>query len=224
MTREEILKQAKPILFNTEMVMAILDGRKTVTRRVIKPQPQGENKIIPADKGYGVRKSCGICMIEPRYHKGDFIYVRETWCKLAHVDENGITHYDLTKYFYKTDGDYQIDLYDDNGFYLDDQRIKWRPSIHMPKEAARIFLRVTDVRVEWLQDITKEQIRKEGLTVCDDCPFEYENCGSSSIKCAKQAFEKIWSSTIKSADLPLYGWNANPWVWVYEFERVKGAK
>ena len=80
--------------------------------------------------------------------------------------------------------------------------IPWRPSIHMPKEAARLFLRVTDMRVERLQDIDDYGVLAEGLGVGDP-------------------FDELWDSTIKPADLPLYGWDANPWVWVIELERVR---
>ena len=79
--------------------------------------------------------------------------------------------------------------------------LKWHPSIHMPREAARIFLRVTDVRVERVQDIDDDGVVAEGLNIGDP-------------------FDELWDSTIKPADRALYGWDANPWVWVIEFERI----
>lgn len=88
---------------------------------------------------------------------------------------------------------------------------KWHPSIHMPKEAARIFLRVTNVRVERLQEITSGQICKEGVEVEDPYVLNGEE--------KRYAFSNLWDSTIKESDLDRYGWNANPWVWVIEFER-----
>jgi hypothetical protein len=86
-----------------------------------------------------------------------------------------------------------------------------RPSIHMPKEAARIWLKVTDVRVEQLQDITEEQAQAEGCT-----------SGMLTGPCAaRQQFEEIWNSTVKKSDTERYGWKANPWVWVIEFEQCE---
>jgi len=252
MNREELLKIAKPILFNTEMVKAILDERKTVTRRnPFKFEMKGG--CNPDWSGYSLGEyytghiDSGVCLysrgthdvwgvrsnvVKPKYKAGDILYVRETYCELCYVDENRITHYDQRKYYYKTDGDYQIDLYDDNGFYLDDQRMKWHPSIHMPKVAARIFLRVADVRVERLQDITEEECYNEGfefkppcLTLVGENYCDLDGPCSSKIKYCDMStgelFGKLlWDSTIKKQELDKYGWSANPWVWVIEFERV----
>lgn len=206
MTREKALKVAKPILFNTEMVRAILSGRKTVTRRIIKrdiesilnspyhkEHPEVEDKTI-------IEKLC-----IPSYAAGDILYVRETWC-----DDRQFTHEDTPgKYFYKAS--------ESNNF-------KWRPSIHMPKEAARIFLRVKDVRVERLQDITSVGAWKEG--VGENC-IGLSACGGGCDTCRANTdnhifmFNALWNSTIKKQDLDKYGWNANPWVWVIEFERIE---
>ena len=257
----------KPILFNTEMVKAILDGRKTVTRRVANISTEircgcstddhdfvPDNFNHPEEKptgfvcrkcGFGVappycRVPCGTSLFRPRYWPGDILYVRETWTELCYVDPDGYTHYDQTMYYYAADGAPDVTLVDADGFELDDQRIKWKPSIHMPKEAARIFLRVTDVRVERLQDITDEQALAEGVP--DEWPMEPVYCpecrgeglvgtvhpatlGFTEIDCphcekAVTRFANLWGSTIKPADLPTYGWDANPWVWVYKFERI----
>ena len=89
----------------------------------------------------------------------------------------------------------------------------WHPSIHMPKAAARIWLKVTDVRVERLQNITSEQIGREGVEV------EYPHVLNGEEK--RYAFSTLWNSTIKKSDIDCYGWNANPWVWVIEFERCE---
>lgn len=134
------------------------------------------------------------------YRPGDILYVRETWAAWSR------TYGAVPVLYYKADGDAP-------------DGIKWRPSIHMPREAARIFLRVTDVRVERLQDITEEQARAEGAI--DNRHFihspdnEYETLHS-----AREHFAGIWDSTIKPADRDLYGWAANPWVWVIEFEQI----
>ena len=93
---------------------------------------------------------------------------------------------------------------------------KWKPSIHMPKEAARIWLKVTNVRVERLQDITADSIRNEGLSSLA------VHCGDMEI--ALKEWENLWNSTIKKSDLDRYGWDANPWVWVIEFERCEKPK
>lgn len=204
----------RPILFNSNMVQAILEGRKTVTRRKIDTDISNQFDVEVDGRV--------ICYIDPetgdrykpeelrRYHPGDILYVRETWNQLARVDENGYTHYNDLFYVYKADKN-QPDLYDDNGFYLDDTERKWRPSIHMPKEAARIWLQVTDVRAERLHNLTNRDAKKEGVTV------ETDNSGIAH----RAAFMRLWDSTIKKSDISRYGWNANPWVWVIEFERCE---
>ena len=188
MKRDEILRIAKPILFNTEMVRAILEGRKTVTRRLIKDKDTTNRFDIDVD-------GKAISYIEPttgdfyppyypcRYKPGDYLYVRETFCIIG---TNGTCH----KYGYKADGLNYGTLY--------------HPSIHMPKEAARIFLRVTNVMVDRLNAISIDEIAREGVQSDYMLP----------------AFHELWDSTIKPADRDKYGWNANPWVWVIEFERV----
>ena len=189
----------KPILFNTEMVRAILDGRKTCTRRLIKPQPDKKH-IYPlgfvtdsTEKkevgcfGFAANEYGGsIQYVKPpyRYAPGDILYVRETWKKAP----NGYYYYE----------DWQRnDIADVT---------KWKPSIYMPKDAARIWLKVTDVRVERLQDMTDDDAEAEGC-------FDYTSTALG--------FFDVWDSTIKKSDLDRYGWNANPWVWVIKFERCE---
>lgn len=190
----------KPSLFNTEMVRAISEGRKTVTRRAIRPQPEGrpirmtENSCYPGC--YAIEGTPRV--IRPPYQPVDILYVRETW--------NGDW---CDHYIYKADGGSAKAA----GYTAEP---KWRPSIHMPKEAARLFLRVTGVRVERLKDIDGHGILKEGIDNGKSNPAmgtRWENMQS-------MAFAELWNSTLKSADLPLYGWAANPWVWVIEFERI----
>jgi hypothetical protein len=187
----------KPILFNTEMVRAILDGRKSCTRRLVKfllgENPKWTGYIKDGLMLYNGRNE--PCIRTQPYQSGDILYVRETWCK------------GLERYIYRAD------YSDTEKFYQDGKEInmKWQPSLHMPKEAARIFLRVTNVRVERLQEITSEQICKEGVEVEDPYVLNGEE--------KRYAFSNLWNSTIKESDLDRYGWNANPWVWVIEFER-----
>lgn len=202
------MAEMKPILFSTEMVRAILEGRKTVTRRVVKTkdiinawdcEDDGTPIAYIDETTGGVYPPTHPCPYRP----GDILYVRETFFQ----DKEG-------SYHYKAD-DALVFFEKDIGHGLGWQSIKWRPSIHMPKEAARIFMRVTDVRVERLQDITEEQAEAEGL---------YKGWQltktSSWAATAKQAFMWVWDMTIKPVDRALYGWAANPWVWVIAFERI----
>lgn len=194
----------KPILFNTEMVRAILDGRKTCTRRLVRFLP-GEN---PQWTGY-IRDGLMLyngrnepCITKAPYQPGDILYVRETWHK-------------YTKRMGKGEGCHLAEFYGYKASVAnsEDANEPWKPSIHMPKEAARIWLKVTDVRVERLQDITSEQIGREGVEV------EYPHVLNGEEK--RYAFLTLWNSTIKKSDLDRYGWDANPWVWVISFERCE---
>lgn len=195
----------KPILFNTEMVRAILDGKKTCTRQIVKG-------AIPDDAMWGYTmftpKGCVSCrgvyadeygekFFRLPYQQGDILYVRETWCKGSWMNEK-------ERYYYKAD---------DNDFHC-----VWHPSIHMPKEAARIWLKVKDVRVERLHDITGKSVLREGINshVHPDADYFDGN--------QREVFAELWDSTIKKSDIERYGWNANPWVWVIEFERCEKPK
>lgn len=172
----------KPILFNTNMMKAILDGRKTVTRRAIKNH---NNKA--------------------KYDVGDILYVRETFA-VGKIDIEESPNCIDSRYVLQGYGCHEIipkEFCLRNEIGIDD--VVWKPSIFMPGEAARLFLRITDVRVERLQDITEEQARKEG---CD--------LTHTPIK----SFSHLWDSTIKNAELDRYGWNANPYVWAYEFKVI----
>lgn len=208
----------KPILFNTEMVRAILDGRKTCTRRLVRFLP-GEN---PQWTGYikdGLMLYNGrneSCIRKAPYQPGDILYVRETfaWCPCwdcgLDTEQGGCRH--QTDRIYKKE--YGCYMYrascEDNEYPSVDT---WHPSIHMPKEATRIWLKDTDMRVERLQDITSEQIGREGVEV------EYPHVLNGEEK--RYAFSTLWNSTIKKSDFDRYGWNANPWVWIIEFERCE---
>lgn len=235
MTRSELLEIAKPILFNTEMVRAIQNGDKTVTRRPLKPHNAVKAKKCGYEQGSGLwyddtfnegdkdthikDYSVSCCWIGTKiyiqkyapYKIGDILYVRETWCKYSKLEDDLITPIEGTeKYYYRADGENPTDsntfLVQKDGYDEYSDYPLWCPSIHMPKEAARIFLRVTDVHIERLQDITEEQARKEG---CNDYT-------STAL-----GYFYIWNSTVKKSDLAKYGWDANPWVWVIEFERVE---
>ena len=196
-----------PILFNTEMVRAILDDRKTCTRRVIKDAVKENQEINKNGKGefelYDITLRCGIPkgkIYNPPYQPGDILYVRETWHKYTKRVGNGESCHLAEFYGYKA-----------SIANSEDANEPWKPSIHMPKEAARIWLKVTDVRVERLQEMDKTDALKEGI--------DPRLCINLSHALTK--FKKIWDSTIKKSDLDIYGWKANPWVWVIEFERCE---
>lgn len=212
------------------MVRAILDGRKMVTRRLIKPQPKsklcytfaGSHKKDIGRWGYPSKTAHEFWGEEfklpdditeeelkkkwnPPYHTDDILYVRETWQYIDFAGENN-------GYVYKAS---------ENGetWETESENWKWHPSIHMPKEAARIWLKVKDVRVERLQEIDEEQARKEG---CQGTFVGDGSCmGSGWDVSPVDEFSKIWNSTIRKSDLDSYGWDANPWVWVIEFERYE---
>lgn len=204
----------KPILFNTEMVKAILDGRKTQTRRIMKPQPEWSDcgmrwftKECWWREGWNPMES--ITPKEIPIKKGDILWVRETWC-----DPN--PENPCAPLMYKADFPMHWDAdQTEHGepLTITAEEMKWIPSIHMPKEAARIFLRVRDVRVERLNDILAHagEVSKEGIPYSDEWDIE-----ASGLR-----FKEIWNSTVKKADLDEYGWEGNPWVWVIEFERCE---
>lgn len=203
----------KPILFNTEMVRAILEGRKTCTRRVLKqPFEVHPNGYITKPRG-----NERLCPYIPPYQPGDRLYVRETfaWCPCWYcgldTTPDGCKNpviYDSEK---KEHGCYMYRASCEGSKYSSADT--WHPSIHMPKEAARIWLKVTDVRVERLQDIDIDGIRNEGLLSAA--------VHSGDMEIALKEWEILWNSTIKKSDLDRYGWDANPYVWVIEFERCE---
>lgn len=218
----------KPILFNTEMVRAILDGRKTCTRRLVKFLP-GENSQWTGYIKDGLMLYNGRnepCIRKVPYQPGDIMYVRETWQYLYELDGNEQIIEGTGKYYYAATDTIPFDTYVDASG-VTHERVPWHPSIHMPKEAARIWLKVTDVRVERLQSITVEGAIREGAEGekchhtntgafgCTDC------MNTGWIEPPQVEFMQIWNSTIKKSDIDCYGWNANPWVWVIEFERCE---
>lgn len=224
-----------------EMVRAILDGRKSCTRRIVKTKqfvgllPDKCKNGIPEEfleekKGM-FKPYCDMTDTElisaaykAPYQIGDILYVRETFIQAAaHI------------FWYKADDKPWMS-----------QGLLWKPSIHMPKEAARIWLKVTDARVERLREITEAQAKAEGIrgyskdgnlykyAVTDDWWIDYHNKHRKLFfggtwwqdmpRTAKDAFSYLWDSTVKKSDLDHYGWDANPWVWVIEFEQCEKPK
>lgn len=211
----------KPILFNTEMVRAILEWRKTCTRRIVKgfiPNDAVWGYTAFTPKGYISCRGTFADGYGEKFFKlpcepGNILYVRETW------------HKGLEWYIYRAN------YSDTEKFYRGGKEIemKWRPSIHMPKEAARIWLKVTNVRVERLQDITPKGAESEGVgnLFYDDIGYGEKNYRTEvdpEYGIAKEQFAWLWESTIKKSDIDRYGWDANPWVWVIEFERCEKPK
>jgi hypothetical protein len=243
MNREELLKIAKPILFNTEMVQAIIDNRKTVTRRIVKyynrtPITDGRDKFYKIDENLngnnpnrlyaGFYNDNDIFYIDdekhidglyyPLYFKvGDILYVQETWqihdlspefCMMIRFKADN--HCELQVEFKSSRFDKFEKFYYKNG---------WQSPYFMPKEAARIFLKVTDVKVERLQNITEEQAVKEGCITFNDKigNGKFDDVLEFDLT-AKDAFVDLWNSTLKKDSACT--WMHNPYVWVIEFERV----
>ena len=222
------MSKVLPILFNGDMDRAILDGRQTVTRRLVKVPPYYPHFYKLHDNADGAlsgtknrlyagfynnekifyiygKKHVDAVYYQAPYQPGDILYVRETWC-----DDRQFTHYSTPgRYFYKASE-------------REEFTPKWRPSIHMPKEAARIWLKVKNVRVELLQECGKGwclDIEKEGV-VTPQSPILYIN-DDRYHDALREEFQKLWDSTIKKSDIDRYGWDANPWVCVIEFERCE---
>lgn len=210
MTRDELLKVSKPILFNGQMVRAILDGCKTVTRRAVPKRitdkwyewDEWQTNVAAglAREGTYAKMETEKGFYEKRlpYWPGDYLYVRETWAK-----QQGL-------YWHKAG----LPIDENGRAYCVEPPEKWKPSIHMPKEAARIFLKVTDARVERLQDISYTEVPDEGIDprMGEDGYPAYDPTAD---------FIELWDSTIKPKDHDKYGWDANPWVWRIKFERVE---
>jgi hypothetical protein len=225
----------RPILFSAEMVRAILDGKKTQTRRAMKVQPwpeatvevgpyhphridrNGESQPGPAVFGaiwdhQDIVNGGDAGLRCPYGAPGDTLWVRETWCKGA--DDGRQVPLRMAT-LYRADGEH-VTLSDGDGFTQTNrdgsEKLPWRPSIHMPRWASRITLRITDIRVERLHDITEDDARAEG------CPYPTEWAGRfvDRDETAKTWFKSLWNKINGPG-----AWEANPWVWVVAFERVK---
>lgn len=206
------------MIFNAEMVRAVLSGRKTQTRRIIKPQPEATLSGSLSGKwlsrplnGLLLPKIEDIAIHCPFGVVGDRIWVRETF-------QGPLFDYDLMDSYckdptpfekpefcvYKADGVPAPEFYDAD----DELHCCWRPSIHMPRWACRILLEITNVRVERLKSISDGDAIREGCSTAD----------MMSGDCVADVFARLWASIYGSDS-----WNANPWVWVIEFKRVEGG-
>lgn len=231
------MKRELPILFNTDMVQAILDGRKTATRRICR---DGNDYSVPdmqffdtkkrtyavhnyADKEHResvsiAERTCPVC-------PDDILYVRETWafqncieCMYQSEDESCMLGKMSTIHEDKDAESEGCYIY--RAGHLHPESIVWRPSIHMPKAAARIWLHVTSVTVERLQDMTLDDFLSEGVVLRPEAFNDPDNAYWQ----ARDIFRGIWDSTIPKVKLPEHGWEANPWVWVINFERCEKPK
>ncbi|HBS2295330.1 hypothetical protein [Klebsiella pneumoniae] len=233
------------MIFNGEMVRAILDGRKTQTRRPIKWKQTRFTEIGEREDGSkwpwseDAEHTCDFWHPCPFGAVGDRIWVRETWGVVSHAfSDDGLmidwvpdrpstaihempfgNGYYSGYAIYAADGDFTWG--DDDGY--EDGRSCWKPSIHMPRAASRILLEITDVRVERLNAISEEDAEAEGIDMealydsqdCYDCIANHNMTGRPTVT---GAFKYLWDS--------IYGeesWKANPWVWVIEFKRVEGG-
>lgn len=239
MNKVELLQKAKPILFNTEMVQAILENKKTVTRRIVKnAEIEIKNNYVTIQglDRYGEHidnDSCGFPYTNNEeitrymngnyapYEIGDILYVRETWTVegVEFEEDKWIAYIGYkvegnTQLGYQTKMEIKEDEVEKYKEYLYGEA-EFKPSIHMPKKAARIFLKVTDVKVERLLDMSIEDMIREGVKVSDITT----NRGIIKYRVVNR-FQELWDSTIKKKELDMYGMDANPWVWVIEFERI----
>ena len=214
-----------PILFTGEMVRAILDGRKTQTRRVIKPQP--DKVKTPVDiSAFGVplehenRKAIlslpdiaikgGKKIKCPYGGPGDRLWVRETWAPRG----------DKGRPFYRADEQSQTEGY--SHIILNNGR--WRPSIHMPRWASRLLLEVTDVRAERVQSITAADCCDEGVLInCSSCSGECAHLDQSPNlkRQVRRDFRSLWDSINAKRG---FGWDANPWVWAITFKVIENEQ
>lgn len=208
----------RPTIFSAPMVRALLDGRKTQTRRILKPQPEFFDVPIEAGRGVGRRGRPNElwpfrCMGHPderdwqRWAKravgpcapGDRLWVREAWCRDAEAEGKAL---------YRADGEHVV-LDDGDGFTATNrdgsERSPWRPSIHMPRWASRLTLGVTQVRVERLHDISEADATAEGARPAPGGWWSHAE-GQAGVT-AKASFGVLWNS-INGAD----AWAANPWV------------
>lgn len=236
----------RPILFNTDMVKSILDGIKTVTRRCVKAKSKNACGFYVT-----FRKSDNAFMgvydydenemqydnqqTQPAY-PGDILWVRETWRVGAWDIQNQMIAFDykdgtcgeltyihdrelLERLVNQSREDAQKAGCKYNGadfiWKKGKSPCRWHPSIHMSKEAARIWLKVTDVRVERLQDISGMDVLKEGVNSHVHPEADYFDVNQ------REMFQSLWNSTIDKKQIDTYGWEANPWVWVIEFERCE---
>ncbi len=219
-----------PILFSTPMVQALQAGTKTQTRRVVKPQPKIIHEMhhdasLTTERIFRTGDQRIHC---PYRQPGDVLWVRETWANTTnvnsqkpwpnrpHIVSDSINEDVFSAYIFRADGEWN--WCDDDGFSTD--KSHWKPSIFMHKAACRLFLKIKSVRVERLQDISEADAVAEGIEVMTrlngtDALYKSYLTGSTTT-IAEQSYETLWQS-INGPE----SWEANPWVWVVEFEKIE---
>ena len=216
----------RPMLFSTPMVQALLNGTKTQTRRLVKfPSDYYGGEVYPNGTWglkYETKDDCGseiIKRVYPKFNIGDIIWVRETYCDGLIVDRGGN---ETPKILYKATYNNEFEIYDHDGELME---IKWKPSLFMPKEACRLWLKVTNVRAEKLNEITETDAVNEGVgrrivkTSIGQTYIGYENYNKMQADDVHYyrnpafSFESLWEKINGKGS-----WNINPWVFVYDFE------
>ena len=201
----------RPILFSTPMVQAILEGRKTQTRRIIKFPDDFDGERVYKNYPFGLKyghKDGTVRRLFPKWNIGDNLWVREIWRKRQFPNDN-------VEYFYKAD------------MLEGKSPFKWMSSIFMPKEVCRIKLEILDIRAERLQDISEEDCIAEGILELAQSAVQLAQNGRQFFDyskkpelfndgvTAKESYKSLWQS-INGKD----SWSKNPWVWVMEFKKI----
>lgn len=205
-----------PILFSTPMVQAILEGRKTQTRRIVKGMALEWLQPGMFAQEYVAAKENGL---SPYGYEGDNLWVRETFQRTFNVNSTDTGE----QYLYKANpGDEEMLILQDTPKGIN----KWKPSIHMPKKACRLWLKVKSVRIERLHDISEEDAIAEGIEKYQDTSA-YKSYWSDEPENPKlyemypvRSFYTLWQSINANRNNGLYAWDENPWVWVIEFEKL----
>ena len=219
----------RPILFSGPMVRAILDGKKTQTRRVMKPQPEYSDRltcwlwdraghkrmwdsIATNAPPYGFSQDCWI-PLSPYGQRGDRLWVRESFFDHGDLPDGTVLERD-ERIEYRASEWNRVDSADGG---------PWKPSIHMPRWASRITLELTDVRVQRVQEIADADVEAEGI----EHDGQWWRAGTHPVKGTLQcwpsrqrAFERLWNEL---NDKRGYSWHVNPWVWALTFKRVESA-
>ncbi len=218
----------KPMMFNADMVRAIWEGQKTVTRRLVKGYALKHLEVDVDGSVIGIYQQDEGTVFPASsfapYQPGEIVYVPEAW-RLLDMWETLVRRRDCAKLEFQDGEVVRFHFYDRERAekwrkYLDKPKEHWQSPYFMPREAARLFLRIKDVRAARLQDIDEEQAKAEGARSTFGFVTDPENEYAPPPHTAREDFQRVWDSTVKPKDRDRFGWSANPWVWVIEFERI----